>query len=403
MENEKINILLIDDDAQKLRTIENILDDQSLNLIACRSGDEGLRQLLKKEVAVILLDVNMPDMNGFETARMIRNRPRTEYTPIIFMTAYQYTDIDVAEGYGHGAVDFIFSPIKPKILRAKIRAFVDLYKKTRQIEQQKKELESLRDHLEEKVEERTSALNAEIVVRREAENTIKESLKEKEVLLAEVHHRVKNNLAVVSALLGLEMNNLKEKKIRQILLNSMSRIESMAIIHEKLYQAESFTHLPFRDYIEDLVGNITLSYQNDYQEVAVKIDIDGVLININQAIPCALMINELLSNAYKHAFKDKARGNIWITVSENSSNIIITVKDDGVGLPECFDLGQAKTMGMNLVNTWAKQLQAELTVSLGDGTCFVVDFPKSDRFGSNNSLSEEQYAALHPPAVPTPT
>lgn len=382
MKDEKVNILLIDDDEKKLLAVRSILDDPALNLIECNSGPEGLRQLLKKEFALILLDVKMPGMDGFETARLIRTRPSTEYTPIIFITGYDSNDMDVSAGYTHGAVDFICTPIKPVILRTKVQAFVELYRKTRQIEQQKKELEQLRDHLEELVAKRTSALESEITVRKKAEKKLTDSLKEKDVLLAEIHHRVKNNMAVVSALLELEMNKLKEKKLKALLADSLSRIKSMAIIHEKLYQAGDFSHLEFNHYIKDLVNKISSSYVSKYKKITTEIEADDVLLNLNQAIPCALLLDELLINTFKHAFKGRKKGEIFIKLSEKDNCVELKVEDDGVGLPEDFALNGSTSLGIKLVTTWVKQLQATFDINKGNGTSFVINFSKSALTGS---------------------
>lgn len=376
-EAEKVNVLLIDDDKKKLLSINSILDSPDLNLIQCLSGQEGLKELLKQKVALILLDVNMPEMDGFETAKWIRTRPSLRHTPIIFITGYSWDDTEVAEGYNHGAVDFIFSPIKPMVLKTKVMAFVELYKKNKKIEQQNAELEQLRDQLEEKVQKRTSALKSEITVREKAEKKLKTSLKEKEILLAEIHHRVKNNMAVVSALLELEMSNLQEEKLRELLVDSLSRIKSMAFIHEKLYQAGDFSHLEFNHYIEDLVNMIGSSYDSSYKNITTEIDADDVRLNLNQAIPCALLLNELLTNAYKHAFKKRKKGNIFIRLVEKNDTIKLTVKDDGVGLPEDFDMKKSRSLGIRLVSTLVKQLEAEFDVQSKNGTIFIIRFSKS--------------------------
>lgn len=377
MKDKKVNILLIDDDEKKRLTIRSILDDDSLNLIECNSGAEGLKQLLKTEFALILLDVKMPGMDGFETARWIRARPKTEYTPIIFISGYSSEDLDVTEGYSYGAVDFIFTPIKSVILKTKVQAFVDLYKKNRQVEQQNEELQLLRDHLEDLVEKRTAALEAEIDTRKKTEKKLKESLKEKEVLLAEIHHRVKNNMAVVSALLELEMNNLEEQELKFLLGDSLSRIRSMALLHEKLYQAGDFSYLEFNLYIEELVDKISSAYVSNFQNITTEIDADNVLLNLNQAIPCALALNELLINAYKHAFDNQEEGKIVIKLSEKDNFVELKVKDNGVGLPEDFKLNSKRTLGMQLVGKWVKQLQATLDVSEDNGATFVINFSKA--------------------------
>ena len=141
--DEKVNILIVDDRPDKLLVHETVLSQLNQNLVRATSGKEALRCLLKQDFAVILLDVNMPGMDGFETAAMIRQRPRSEKTPIIFISAVNDTDTHVSRGYSLGAVDYILTPVVPEILRTKIAVFVDLYKKTEQVRRQAEEREGL--------------------------------------------------------------------------------------------------------------------------------------------------------------------------------------------------------------------------------------------------------------------
>src|SRR3954468_17010972 len=141
--DEKVNILIVDDRADKLLAPETVLAELNQNLVRARSGTEALRCLLQEEFAVILLDVNMPGMDGFETAKLIRQRPRNETTPIIFISAVNDTENHVSRGYSLGAVDYILTPVVPEILRAKIAVFVDLFKKTEQVKRQAEEREKL--------------------------------------------------------------------------------------------------------------------------------------------------------------------------------------------------------------------------------------------------------------------
>ena len=168
-----VNILLVDDRPENLKALESILGDLGHNLVRAQSGPEALRHLLNQDFAVILLDVQMPGMDGFETAQMIRSRPRSEYTPIIFLTALDRSDTSVFKGYSVGAVDFIFKPLVPDVLRFKVGVFVDLFKKTDEIQRQAQ-------ILEQRVRERTAdltvaneALKDEIVVRQRAEEALR--------------------------------------------------------------------------------------------------------------------------------------------------------------------------------------------------------------------------------------
>src|SRR3989440_1858103 len=140
---EKVSILIVDDRPDKMLAYEAILSDLKENIVCARSGKEALRCLLKQDFAVILLDVNMPVMDGFETAALIRQRPRSETTPIIFISAVNDTETHVSRGYSIGAVDYILTPVVPEILRAKIAVFVDLFKKTEQVKRQAEEREKL--------------------------------------------------------------------------------------------------------------------------------------------------------------------------------------------------------------------------------------------------------------------
>jgi len=179
---EKINILLVDDQPAKLLAYEVILNELGENLIKANSGREALEVLLKKDVGVVLVDVSMPDLDGFELVSMIREHPRYERTAIIFVSAIHLTEIDTMRGYAKGAVDYVSVPVIPEILRAKVRVFVDLYRKTQQ-------LERLNSQLEQRVEERTAELTA--------------ALDRQAILAREVDHRAKNALAVVQSILHL--------------------------------------------------------------------------------------------------------------------------------------------------------------------------------------------------------
>jgi two-component sensor histidine kinase/ActR/RegA family two-component response regulator len=182
VKDEKVNILLVDDQPAKILSYEVILKDLQENLIKVTSGREALEQLLKTEVAVILVDVSMPDLDGFELAGLIRQHPRFESTAIIFVSAVHFTDIDRLRGYSMGAVDYVPVPVIPEVLRAKVRVFVDLYRKSRQ-------LRELNDELERRVAERTAELEA--------------AIERQSILAREVDHRAKNALAIVQSIVRL--------------------------------------------------------------------------------------------------------------------------------------------------------------------------------------------------------
>jgi two-component sensor histidine kinase len=212
---------------------------------------------------------------------------------------------------------------------------------------------------------------------------IQASLKEKEVLLKEVHHRVKNNLQFIFSLLNLQSQYVKDERALGMLKNCQHRIRSMQLIHERMYQSQESGKIEFARYIRSLIAYLFQSYNVYPNLISLKMELENILLDINTAIPCGLIINELLSNSLKHAFpKDKFSGKeenlkkeIHIKLSSNSKGLMtLVVGDNGVGLPEELDLRQAETMGLKLVRDLVGQLNGTLILERKGGTEFKISF-----------------------------
>lgn len=215
----------------------------------------------------------------------------------------------------------------------------------------------------------------DITDRREAEEKVKKSLKEKEVLLAEIHHRVKNNLAVITGLLELQAYNTNQEEARDALKESQMRVNSIALIHEKLYQNKNLSEISFEIYMQELVDVISSSLQSDSTDVEISFDIDPVHLTVNQAIPCGLILNELITNAFKHAFPDRKTGHIHIEFKKDGELMQLVITDDGIGLPEKLTLEDPTTLGLTLIRTLARQLNGEAEfVNYSGGAKFVLEF-----------------------------
>ncbi len=211
------------------------------------------------------------------------------------------------------------------------------------------------------------------------ERTIQRSLKEKETLLSEVHHRVKNNLAIISGLLQMQVFNTDDENLLAKLKESQSRIQSIAMVHEKLYSSEIFSEIAIDKYINDLLDMIEESLADYGKEIRVKTDMDSILLTVSQAIPCGLLLNEMITNCYKHAFVDLGEGEINISISEKAGQILLSVADNGVGLPNDFDMDEQSSLGMTIIKTITSQLNGDLDVESGDfGSRFSIAF-KIDR------------------------
>ncbi|MHC5743703.1 MAG: PAS domain S-box protein [Nostoc sp.] len=222
------------------------------------------------------------------------------------------------------------------------------------------------------------AIHQDITEQKQAEEKIKASLKEKEVLLKEIHHRVKNNLGIVSSLLQMQCRRTQDPVVTAILRDSQNRIASIALVHEKLYRSEDLADIDFAQYIPDLTTHLFDSYNVSSSQIKLNIQVDNASLDIETAIPCGLIINELVSNALKYAFVGNRGGKIEVKFYQKSeSNLILIIKDNGVGLPENFDSKKTKTLGITLVQGLVKQLRGKLEIDSQQGTEFKITFTNS--------------------------
>jgi len=216
----------------------------------------------------------------------------------------------------------------------------------------------------------------DITEAKRAEESMKTALAEKEVLLKEVHHRVKNNMQIISSLLELQSDSIPDERSRNCILESQNRIRSMALIHERLYQSKNFSRIDAGEYIRDLSHYLISSYAVDTERISLHIDAGDVCLEINRAVPCALIINELISNSLKHAFPDGRRGDISVRVSREGDWITLEVADTGIGMPAGMDFRSAETLGLQLVNLLARQLNGRISFVGGEkGMVAVISFP----------------------------
>ena len=209
-------------------------------------------------------------------------------------------------------------------------------------------------------------------------NVIKDSLEEKELLLKEIHHRVKNNMQVVSSLIGIQRAELKGKTDASAMTafqETETRIKSMALVHEKLYSSDNLASIDFTSYTKLLALELFSVYQMQPNQVALDTQIKNIKIDINQAVPCGLILNELLSNALKYAFPNDRKGKVIVALKSYDKGMLeLSVCDDGIGISDEVDVITGKTTGMVIVNALARQLRAEIAIERNNGTCFQIRF-----------------------------
>jgi len=218
----------------------------------------------------------------------------------------------------------------------------------------------------------------DITETKKAEEIVKSSLREKELLLKEIHHRVKNNLQITSSLLRLQAAKIPDAAVRQLLRESQDRIRSMALVHEMLYRSEDLARVDFPQYVRALVPQLFRSY-NPGGRIRYRVEIDELVFGVDLAVPCGLIINELVANALKHAFPGDRRGEICVRMRLEQDRYRLSVEDDGIGFPAGLDVSQTGTLGLQLVRTLTEQIGGRLQEKTGQGTAFIIDLPRESR------------------------
>lgn len=208
---------------------------------------------------------------------------------------------------------------------------------------------------------------------KEKTKKISESLQEKDILLKEIHHRVKNNLALTIGLIELQEEELKDIKTKKALVDIKERIFTMELLHRKLYESKNISFISLKNYVEDLVSVISRSYCNNFDSVDINLEVEDINLNIEKAMPYAIVLNELITNSFKYAFKDNKNPKLNIKISKNETTLTMIVKDNGKGLKDNFEKISDETLGLKLINTIVKfQLFGEIKYFYEDGAKFFI-------------------------------
>lgn len=219
-----------------------------------------------------------------------------------------------------------------------------------------------------------SGIGFDITENKKNEERITQSLKEKEVLLKEVHHRVKNNMQVISSILNLQSSYVKDAYALNLLKECQNRIKSMAFIHESLYQTKNFESVNFSEYITTLSKNLVHTYSINSKNIKLVLTLDKLFLNLDSSIPCGLIINEIISNSLKYAFPDNRDGIIFVTLKVDRNQVRIEAGDNGVGIPQGIDIKYTETLGLQLVDTLVEQINGTLVLERNKGTKFIIEF-----------------------------
>ncbi|MBU1001843.1 MAG: response regulator [Proteobacteria bacterium] len=367
-----ITILSIDDEEVIRESIEAYLEDSGYTVIQAENGRVGLEVFRDSKPDLVLVDLRMPEVDGLDVlATVTRERP---LTPIIVVSGTGAIQ-DAIEALRQGAWDYVTKPIQDMAVLE--HAVVKALERADLLRQR----DHYQAHLEGEVTRRTSELleanrklEQEIVERQAAQEQIRTSLEEKEVLLKEIHHRVKNNLQIISSLLYLQSQQIKDPETRELFMQSRDRVRSMALVHEKLYQSDDLARIDYKSYLMTITKTMMQTYREESRKVRLDLDLEQIYLPVDSAIPCSLLVNELLTNAMKHAFKGRDSGVISINLRREGESIELKVSDNGSGFPKDLDFRKTETLGMQLVVNLVGQLRGEIQEDFTDGTAFTIRF-----------------------------
>lgn len=492
------DILVVEDNLSNLKLLTDILRKAGYQVRPAGDGELALRSVQAKLPTLIMLDIRMPDMDGYEVCRRLKESEYTREVPVVFISALAET-INKVKAFGVGGIDYVTKPFEPEEVLARVRTHLTIRQMQLQLKEKNLQLQDASNQLENQVQQRTKELSkskeryrsitddvmdsskvgifildkdfhvvwinkaietyfglkrdevigkdkrqlikdrihsifedgksfqeivfktydnntftenfvchvlpenerkekwlehwsqpiksglysggrvehyTDITEQKQAEHLINASLKEKEVLLKEIHHRVKNNMQVVSSLLKLQARSVKDKDTIDILEESQNRIKAMSMIHEKLYRSENLASINFGEYIKNLANDLFRSYRMSVARVALKMEVSDITIDIDSVVPCGLIVNELITNSLKYAFPDNKKGEIKISLHKNEdSEIEMVFSDNGIGLPEDIDYRNTDSMGLRLIFKMTEhQLGGKVELDRSNGTEFRICF-----------------------------
>lgn len=347
-----ISVLFVDDNETIRQLYRRILEKHVNHLYIAENGSHGLELYQKHKPDLVITDMVMPVMNGLEMVKEIKKfAPDARF---VVMSAYSEKDSFI-ESIHLGVDGYLMKPVEAKKLLSLIDEFAGITLMKWELEAKEKK-------------------------RQEAEDNMKKSLAEKDVLLREVHHRVKNNMQIISSILSMQSRNIDDPRLKEILQESQNRIHSMALIHENLYNHKSLANIMFSTYIKSLTGNIARTYSNQQANIQFDYQIDDAYLPMDIAIPCGLIINELISNSFKYAFVNKPSGVISIHFKNIQENeYLLTVSDNGIGIPAEINIHKTKSLGMKILHRLVQQIDGEIKNDFSNGTKFIIQFKSTNK------------------------
>ena len=345
-------ILIVDDSQEDRATFRRYLEKdetQSYVILEAETGTEGLALCRLHQPDCVLLDYQLPDVDGLEVLQRLTGENTGQFFAPVVMLTGQGDEIVALKAMKGGAQNYLSKgTLKCSFLQQVVAKAIEKASLLRKLDDQRRALE-----------EANKQLINEITQTKRAEAIIRVALEEKEVLLKEIHHRVKNNLAVIGSLFHMQSTYTQDARTMRVLRDCQDRVRSMALVHERLYQSGNLARVDFPAYVEDLATQLFATYVLTPDTVCLKLELETVWMDIDRAIPCGLILNELIANALKHAFPSGRPGEVRVCVRvQEPGGLMLSVVDNGVGLPDDATLQTRRSFGMDLIQALATQLDA---------------------------------------------
>lgn len=336
-------VLVAEDNFLVQETIIGELESAGFQVVGkAVKGSEVVEKVQTLRPDVVLMDIKMPDMDGLEAAKRISE---VCPTPVVILTAYDTKElVDRAVETGVGA--YLVKPPDSRELDRAISIATARFRDMLQLRERNKELEDAKRKIE--------------------------------LLIKEIHHRVKNNLAMIASLLSLQSNSLEDPAAKSAFENTRDRIRSMELIHEKIYHSDYLSHIDAPGYFKTIITQLNSAYGSPQKPIDINANVDDVSLPLDCAIPCGIILNELLTNALKHSAPDGGKGEVIVEFHKKNKRFVLSVGDNGVGLPAHVDLKKSKTLGLRLIDALTRQLKGEINLERSKGTLFQVTFPVHD-------------------------
>ncbi|MGK5091611.1 histidine kinase dimerization/phosphoacceptor domain -containing protein [Deltaproteobacteria bacterium TL4] len=360
--------------------VGNLEIHRKFEVVHAATFSAGLDCLTKGGFDVLILDLILPDKSGLEFFNK-------EYAELTDLPIVIYTEVDdmflALQAVRHGAQEYLFKEngITSFGLIRTIQNAIERHRLCKQLKEYNRSIEQQIKVRTLELEKKTEQLEQKIIEHELGKEQLEKALKEKDVLLKEVHHRVKNNMAMMVSILQLQMKYVKHPEDLELFQESQNRIYTLALVYEKLYQTDNFCDVNFEHFIRELSDGLLSTYSMRPNQIQIKVETSGVKLDIGKAIPAGLILNELITKALKHAFPNGRRGQIQITaVQDLEGQVDLSISDDGIDLPEDFNTDKTTTLGTKLINVLTDQLGGSLKreQSQPTGTTVKIIFPTID-------------------------